>query len=49
MPPKEVAEAARAFKPKVLYPYHQGRSDRAEVKQLLADVKEIKVRVLPLP
>ena len=43
------AEAARAFKPKILYPYHQGKSDPAEVKRLLADVKEIEVRVLELP
>jgi L-ascorbate metabolism protein UlaG (beta-lactamase superfamily) len=49
MPPKEAAEAARAFKPKVLYPYHQGKSDPAEVKKLLADEKAIEVRVLPLP
>ena len=49
MPPKEAADAARAFKPKILYPYHQGKSDPAEVKKLLADVKEIEVRVLPLP
>jgi len=49
MEPKEAAEAARAFKPKVLYPYHQGKSDPAEVKKLLADVKEIEVRVLALP
>lgn len=43
MPPKETADAARAFKPKTLYPYHQGKSDPAEVKKLLADVKEIEV------
>ncbi len=49
MPPKEAADAARAFKPKVVYPYHQGKSDPNEVKKLLADVKEIEVRVLPLP
>jgi L-ascorbate metabolism protein UlaG (beta-lactamase superfamily) len=49
MPPKDAAEAARAFKPKILYPYHQGRSDPEEVKKLLADVKEIEVRVLSLP
>jgi L-ascorbate metabolism protein UlaG (beta-lactamase superfamily) len=49
MPPKEAAEAARAFKPKVQYPYHQGKSDPAEVKKLLADEKAIEVRVLPLP
>jgi L-ascorbate metabolism protein UlaG (beta-lactamase superfamily) len=49
MPPQEAADAARAFKPKVLYPYHQGKSDPAEVKKLLADEKGIEVRVLPLP
>ncbi len=45
----EAADAARAFKPKVLYPHHQGKSDPAEVKRLLADEKAIEVRVLPLP
>ena len=49
MPPKEAADAARAFKPKILYPYHQGQSDPNEVKKLLADEKAIEVRVLPLP
>ena len=49
MPPPEAADAARAFKPKILYPYHQGRSAPAEVKKLLADEKAIEVRVLPLP
>jgi len=49
MTPKDAAEAARAFKPKILYPYHQGKSDPAEVKKLLADLKEIEVRVLALP
>jgi len=49
MEPKDAAQAARAFKPRVLYPYHQGNSDPDEVKKLLADVKEIEVRVLALP
>jgi L-ascorbate metabolism protein UlaG (beta-lactamase superfamily) len=49
MPPPEAADAARVFKPKILYPYHQGKSDPAEVKKLLADEKAIEVRVLPLP
>jgi L-ascorbate metabolism protein UlaG (beta-lactamase superfamily) len=49
MPPQEAADAARAFKPPILYPYHQGKSDPAEVKKLLADSKAIEVRVLPLP
>ena len=49
MTPEAAAEAARAFKPKILYPYHQGKSDPAEVKKLLADEPGIEVRVLPLP
>ena len=49
MTPEMVADAAKAFKPKILYPYHQGKSDPAEVKKLLEDEKAIEVRVLPLP
>ena len=49
VPPKEAADAARAFKPKIFYPYHQGQSDPNRVKKLLAGVKEIEVRLLPLP
>jgi L-ascorbate metabolism protein UlaG (beta-lactamase superfamily) len=49
MNPQEAAEAVRAFKPRILYPYHQGKSDPAEVKKLLADEKAIEVRVLALP
>ena len=49
MLPKAAAAAARAFKPKILYPYHQGKSDPNEVKKLLADEKAIEVRVLALP
>jgi len=49
MTPAAAAEAARAFKPRILYPYHQGKSDPAEVKRLLADEKAIEVRVLLLP
>ena len=49
MPPKEAADAARAFKPQILYPYHQGKSDPKQVKKLLADEKKIEVRILALP
>lgn len=49
MPPAEAAKAARAFKPKILYPYHQGKSDPKQVKKRLADEKKIEVRVLALP
>jgi L-ascorbate metabolism protein UlaG (beta-lactamase superfamily) len=49
MTPKQAADAARAFKPQILYPYHQSQSNPAEVKTLLADEKGIEVRVLALP
>ena len=49
MTPAEAAEAIRAFRPRIVYPYHQGRSDPQELKRLLADVPGIEVRVLPLP
>jgi L-ascorbate metabolism protein UlaG (beta-lactamase superfamily) len=49
MPPEEAAAAARAFKPRILYPYHQGRSDPAALQRLLAGEKGIEVRVLKLP
>jgi L-ascorbate metabolism protein UlaG (beta-lactamase superfamily) len=48
MPPKEAAEAARAFQPKTLVPYHQGQSNPQEVADALKDTG-IHVRVLKLP
>ena len=49
MPPSEAAEVARKFKPRILYPYHQGSSDPEEVKELLADLEGTEVRVRELP
>jgi len=49
MTPQAAAEAAKAFRPKILYPYHQGRSDPQVVKKELADEKGIEVRVLEVP
>jgi L-ascorbate metabolism protein UlaG (beta-lactamase superfamily) len=45
MTPEMVADAARAFKPRILYPYHFGETDPARVVELLKDLKEIEVRV----
>ncbi len=36
MTPEEAAEAARAFKPRVLYPYHHRNADVASLQKLLA-------------
>jgi len=45
MTPEMVADAAIAFKPKVLYPYHYGSTDPGAVIALLEDHEEIEVRV----
>lgn len=45
MTPDMVADAARSFKPKLLYPYHYGDTDPAKLKALLQDVPEIEVRI----
>jgi L-ascorbate metabolism protein UlaG (beta-lactamase superfamily) len=45
MTPEMVADAAKAFKPKVLYPYHYGQTDPNELVNLLKDSKDIEVRV----
>jgi L-ascorbate metabolism protein UlaG (beta-lactamase superfamily) len=49
MTPKDAAEAAKAFSPRILVPYHQGQADPREVASALADTKSIEVRVLHLP
>jgi len=45
MTPEMVADAARAFKPAILYPYHFGSTDTGQLVELLKDVPEIEVRV----
>lgn len=45
MTPEMVADAARAFKPKILYPYHYGDTDPQLLVELLADEKDIEVRI----
>ena len=40
-----VADAARAFRPKVLYPYHFGKTDTSELVRLLAAQEGIEVRI----
>lgn len=45
MTPEMVAEAARTFRPSVLYPYHFGDTDTNELVQLLSDDPDIEVRI----
>ena len=47
MTPEMVAEAAKAFKPKVLYPYHYrfGKTDLPKLIELMKDSPEVEVRI----
>ncbi len=45
MTPEMVADAAKAFKPTVLYPYHYGDTDTAQLVKLMKDTPEVEVRV----
>jgi len=45
MTPEMVADAAKAFMPKILYPYHYGNTDTSRIVDLLKDVEEIEVRI----
>jgi L-ascorbate metabolism protein UlaG (beta-lactamase superfamily) len=48
MTPEMVADAAKAFKPNILYPYHYGDTDPNKLVQSLKDVKGIDVRIRPM-
>ncbi len=48
MTPEMVADAARAFRPRILYPYHTGDTDPQRLVELLAAESEIEVRVRPM-
>jgi L-ascorbate metabolism protein UlaG (beta-lactamase superfamily) len=45
MTPEMVADAARAFKPKVLYPYHYGKTDPAKLVELMKDTPQVEIRI----
>ena len=47
MTPGMVADAAKAFKPKILYPYHYGDTNTNEIVGLLKDTGiEVRIRSL---
>jgi L-ascorbate metabolism protein UlaG (beta-lactamase superfamily) len=48
MTPEMVADVARAMRPKILYPYHFGSTDTAELVSLLKEEKDIEVRIRKL-
>lgn len=45
MTPEMVADAAKAFKPRILYPYHYGDTDASKLVELLKNDKDIEVRI----
>jgi L-ascorbate metabolism protein UlaG (beta-lactamase superfamily) len=49
MTPEMVADAAKAFRPKILYPYHFGKTDTAQLVKLLAGEEGIEVRIRQMP
>jgi L-ascorbate metabolism protein UlaG (beta-lactamase superfamily) len=49
MTPEMVADAAKAFKPAILYPYHYGNTDTAKLVELLKDEEGIEVRIRKMP
>lgn len=48
MTPEMVADAARAFRPNILYPYHYGDTDVSRLVDMLKNDKDIEVRVRSL-
>ena len=48
MSPAMVADAAKAFRPKILYPYHFGNTDTSELVKLLEGEEGIEVRIRDL-
>jgi L-ascorbate metabolism protein UlaG (beta-lactamase superfamily) len=45
MTPEMVADAVKAFKPKILYPYHYGETDTQKLLDLLKDQKDTEIRI----
>ncbi|MFC2096177.1 MBL fold metallo-hydrolase [Bacteroidota bacterium] len=45
MTPGMVADAAKAFQPSILYPYHYGNTDTSKLLELLKKEKNIEVRI----
>lgn len=49
MSPKMVADAVGVLKPKILYPYHFGKTDTSELVKLLNGVKGVEIRIRKMP
>jgi L-ascorbate metabolism protein UlaG (beta-lactamase superfamily) len=50
MTPEMVADAAKAFQPRILYPYHYGNTDVSKLNALLKEwEKKIEIRIRKMP
>lgn len=45
MTPEMVADAAKAIRPGILYPYHFGDTDTSRIVDLMKDVQKVEVRI----
>ncbi len=45
MTPEMVADGAKAFRPRILYPYHYGDTNVSKLEPLMSGEKEIEVRI----
>ncbi len=45
MTPEMAADAAKSFKPKILYPYHYGDTDVSKLTKLLENENQIEIRI----
>jgi L-ascorbate metabolism protein UlaG (beta-lactamase superfamily) len=48
MTPEMVADAVRAFRPRIVYPYHYGNTDPTQLVTLFEDEPDIEVRIRPM-
>lgn len=48
MTPEQVADVAKAMRPKILYPYHFGNTDTGGLVNLMKDQKDTEVRIREL-
>lgn len=48
MTPEMVADAARGFKPRILYPYHYGETNPQLLVDLLRETPQVEVRIRPM-
>lgn len=48
MLPEQVVKAANMFHPKILYPYHYGDSNIADLEKLMASSPDIELRIKPM-